>query len=239
MSTLAQIRGRVQRNLDRLQVTTTEDSDVDALINEVIREDICADHNWSSMEAVYTMNVTASTSLYAWPNPDNFKDCAWIKIRYESTDNYVDLTEESSHVLADADYYDETDTDRPVAWARAGNSFRIRPIPDASTYSLRLMVWEYPGYLTADGNSNWLTVNRPKLVIIGATMLASLYWGEPSEAAVWQALYRDELGKAISVDRRVQEKAFGTLLPSMVAGKPVSARPGGAGVSWRIRGAYS
>ena len=193
------------------------------------------------MEAVYTMNVTANASLYAWPNPDNFKDCDWIKIRYESTDEYRELTEESPRVLADADYYAETDTDRPFAWARAGNAFRIRPIPDASTYGLRLKAWEYPGYLVADGNTNWFTVNRPKLVILGTTMLAALYWGEPSEAAVWQALYRDELGKATSVDKRVQERADLTLLPSLVAGKPVSARPGGAGrpVSWRIRGAYS
>lgn len=239
MSTLAQIRGRVQRNLDRLQVTTTEDADVDALINEIIREDICADHLWPSMEAVYTMNVTASVSLYAWPNPDNFKDCDNFKIRYETTDEYVPLLEEDPGVLLDTSRYPETDEDRPRVWAVAGEAFRIRPIPDASTYSLRVKVWEYPGYLTTDGATNWFTVNKPKLVIMGATMLGALYYGEAQDAAAWQALYRDELGKATNTDKRSQLPARPTFKPSLAAGRSLSNVPGSSYWGTRIRGAYS
>lgn len=231
MATLAEIRGRVQRNLDRLQVTTAEDDDVDSLINEVIREDICADHNWASMEAVYTMNVTADTSLYAWPNPDNFKDCDWIKVRYASGEDYHDLTEEGVRVLADTSRYTELSTERPRAWARAGDSFRIRPIPDVSTYGLRLKVWEYPGYLVADGNTNWFTVHKPKLVILGTTMLAAIYWGEGRDAEVWKALYDAELGKATATDKKRLSPSQMTLKPSVVAGRQESGVPGRS--AWR------
>lgn len=226
MATLAQIRGRVQRNLDRLQVTDTEDSDLDALINEIIREDICADHNWASMEAVYTMNVTASTSLYAWPNPDNFKDCEWMKIRSSSTSEYTDLTEEREAVALDASRWTEQTESKPMIWARSGNAFRLRPIPDVSTYQLRLKVWEYPGEMTTDASTNWFTVNQPKLVIIGATYLGTLYYGETQDAQIWQQMYMQELGKAVGVDKKRLSPANPTMKPGVAAGYLESSTPG-------------
>ncbi len=56
---------------------------------------------------------------------------------------------------------------------------------------------------------------------------------------MWLGMYRDELGKAVSVDRKVQAPATLTLKPSLVAGRPTPGISGGSQWYRRIRGDYS
>ena len=236
--TLAQMRAAVQRNLGRVGVTTTEDSDVDRIINQTIREDICADHNWSAMETTTTSETTSDgVGTKTWPSPSTFKDCEWIQVRKDSSSNYRFLDELSERAILDQFGELSTEEGLPYCWARSGTSYHLRPIPDA-TYTLRIKYWAYPADLTSS-DSNFITLYWTKLLEYGATARGLLYYGENEAAAQWMAMYRDELGKAISVDRKIQAPATLTLKPSMVAGRPTPGIASGSAWYRRIRGNYS
>ena len=74
---------------------------------------------------------------------------------------------------------------------------------------------------------------------LGATARGLLYYGENEAAQLWLGMYRDELGKAVSVDRKVQAPATLTLKPSLVAGRPTPGLASGSAWYRRIRGDYS
>lgn len=236
--TLAQMRAAVQRNLGRVGVTSTEDSDVDRIINQTIREDICADHNWSAMETTTTAETTSDgVGAKTWPSASTFKDCEWIQVRKDSSSNYRFLDEISERAAYEAFGELSTEEGLPYCWARTGTGYLLRPIPDA-TYTLRIKYWAYPAELTSS-DSNFVTLYWTKLLEVGATARGLLYYGENETAQLWLGMYRDELGKAVSVDRKVQAPATLTLKPSLVAGRPTPGISGGSQWYRRIRGDYS
>lgn len=226
----------MQRNLGRVGVTTAEDSDVDAWINYVIREDICADHNWAGMEFTRTRTLTASTDTYAFANATVFKDCKWLAIRYASGQDYQLLPEVGLEVLNDHTVFTEQTEGFPRCWARDGNSYVLRPIPD-DTYAVRERVWEYPAEIATgsgnDSSTNFVIDYWPKLLEFGVTARGCLYYGENEAYQLWQQAYVSELGKATSVDKRRLSRANMTLKPSTVAGRPTPGLPG-LGIGTRI-----
>lgn len=221
----------MQANLRRLNITDLERDDLTRFVNQVVREDICADHAWSCMEATVEINTVAGTALYAFPFPDTFKDCEWIGLRVEADTDFKEL-EEDDEVSLVFDRCNETDGE-PVSWARTGKAFRLQPPPDVSTYTLQMKLTKYPDALVDDADTNDLLTYWSKLVEYGVTARACLYWGEsPTDVQVWTGLYRDELGKAVSVDRRAQAAANRTLGISHAAGRRAEKRR--TGVSrWR------
>lgn len=231
MADRANIRDRVQRNLDRVGVSTAENTDVNSWIDEVIREDLCADHNWSFMEASVSITLVSGTGSYAIPNASTHKDISWVQIRETATSDYQDVQEVSEEVIRDQRYFSELSTSYglPKAWARSGANILFRPIPDAA-YDNRIKVWEYPPALASEAATNAFTLYYPKLLIYGVTDYALDYYGETEKRALWTQRYRDELGKAISVDRRILNKSHLTLRPSGSAGRPVA---GLRGFGWR------
>lgn len=224
-TTLGQLRDRVRRNLDRHQITAEESDQITVWANQIIREDVCADHHWASMESMYEIDTTAGVDLYGFPNPDRFKDCLLIWVRTETDGEFRELDEMSERELL-RDYSDST-TGAPRAWSRSGEGFRLRYVPDASTYRLRLRVWEYPLELTEDSHTNSFLQRWSKLIEYGVTARAALYYEEsPQNAQLWTQMYRDELGKAVAVDRRRLSPSTLILKPSSYAGYPASSRRG-------------
>lgn len=210
-------------------MTTTEDSDVDGWINYVIREDICADHNWAGMEFTRTRTLTASDAEYTWQNPTVFKDCQWIAIRYASGQDYQIIPEVGLEVIHDHTVWTEQNEGFPRCWARDGDGYVLRPIPD-DTYALRERVWEYPAEIATgsgnDSSTNFVTLYWPKLLEFGVTARGFLYYDEPELYAQWQQAYETELRKAVSVDRRRMSKSRATMRISTVAGRPSPGLPG-------------
>ena len=233
------MRAAVQRNLGRVGVASTEDTDLNRIINQTIREDICADHNWSGMETLTTSETTADgVGTKTWPTPTTFKDCDWMQIQRSASYDYEPLQELSERAIYDSFSELSTAEGLPIAWARQGTSYLLRPIPDA-TYTLRIKYWAYPAEMTSDSDTNFVTLYWTKLLELGATARGLLYYNDTESAQIWTQLYRDEMGKAISVDRRVQAPSQLTLKPSIAAGKPTSGMSGVRNWGWRIRGAYS
>lgn len=242
--TRGEMRAAVLRNLGRVAASQDEKDDIDRWINQTMREDVCADHLWAGMEQLRTRTTTAGTGTYAYQNATVFKDCAWIALRRTSDDEFVLLTE-ISELEAYTSFSEQTEgRGLPICFARQAESYLLRPIPDLSTYDIREKVWEYPADITigsgGDSSTNFILTSWSKLLEFGTTYRACLQYSESEQAVQWLQLYRDELGKAIAVDRRRLAPANLTLKPSLVAGQETSGLPGGTGL-WnrRIRGAYS
>lgn len=243
--TRGEMRAAVLRNLGRSAATQTEQDDVDRWINQTMREDICADHNWSGMETLSTSETTtAGTGIKTWPSPTTFKDALWLQVLPDASSDYEDLEEVDESVALDRYQFSEQTSarDKPRVWARSGTSYLLRPIPD-DTYTLRIKYLAYPAAITigsgGDSSTNFILDYWSKLLEYGTTARGFLHYEEPEMVAQWTQLYRDELGKAISIDRRVQAPATLVLKPSMAAGKRTPGISGDRAWVTRIRGEYT
>lgn len=218
MSTLAEIRAAVFRNLGRSDLATEHADRVDQVINDVIRERICRDHNWGSMEAAWTRNTVADTELYSFPDPDNFKDCERILVRQTSTDRWRVLDEATENQIRFMEPYSPTGL--PRVWSRRADSFRLKPTPDVSTYQMMLLGWRLPGDMASDGSTNWATIRYPSLVEQLATADAFEMYGESQRSAALYQAAASALQRAIVDDKRRSIPAVTTISPSMAMGRP-------------------
>jgi hypothetical protein len=233
LSTLATIRTAILANLDRSGVGATEKTTVDSWINQVIREDLCSDHDWSFLEKTEDVTTVDGTDVYEFLPPANseeFKDCRFLRIRRDATSDFVRLTELGE--LALFENYTEQTKGYPLAWARTystdatpADAFRLRLVPDAA-YLIRVHYWAYPAVLTADGDTNPLLTRQRKLLELGVTARALLHYGEDAKAQLWIQLWDREYAKAINNDRRRMAVSNGTFRISTVAGRPAAGRRG-------------
>ena len=222
MATLAELRSRVLANLDRSDANSTEQGYVTDWINQFIREDLCQKHNWDFMEHVEDVSTTDGVDEYAFPDSgsgDRFKDCRWIRFRTKSDEDFWEIEEVPVRALYQG--FTEQTRGQPVCWARVGeNKFKVRFIPDASTYEFRIHVWEYPAALTSDGDSNTLTNSYTRLVEFGATARGFLHYGEFNSASYWSSAVANERDNAIKVDWKRLAPSQRTFKPSTAAGRP-------------------
>jgi len=233
VATLAQLRTRVLDNLDRGGAASTEQGYVDNWINEAIREDICAEHNFDFMEHQETVASVDGQEDYSFPDSSSgelFKDCRFIYFRKTSSDDYWELPELDLRTLLQ-NFTAQTEG-IPSAWARIGeNKFRVRLIPDASTYTFLCLTYEYPAALSADGDTNTLTVSYPRLVEFGGTARGFLRCGELQSAQYWASMFANERERAIRNDKIRLAPNQRTLKLSTAAGRP---SPGlRNGIRWR------
>ena len=133
--------------------------------------------------------------------------------------------------LVDPMRFTEQTTNMPRVWARDGDSYVLRPIPD-DTYAVRERVYEYPSSLSGDSSTNFATLYLPKLVEIAATRYGYMYYGEAESFQLWSQLYSAELAKAVGVDRRRLSPSRPTMKPGTGAGALESGYPSGYGSSY-------
>ena len=238
MPNLGELRARILRNLDRANAPTTEQSDVDAWIGQVIREDICTAHNWDFMGHEEAVSSVDGTDKYDFPDSGDgslFKDCRFIRFRTAATEDYRELEEWGEKALYQN--FTELTKGEPQAWARVSpDKFMVRPIPDGA-YTFKVHIWEYPAALSGDSSSNTLTDYYARLVEYGTTARALLYYGEIQAAQVWTQMFQIEKARAINSDKVRLSPYDRTLKPSLAAGRPITGlRRGGfrrpAAYSW-------
>lgn len=222
MATYAEIRSRVARDLQRVGLSTTQTTDVGTWINQTIREDICLEYNWPFMFTEQADSTVAHQSDYTPSNASTrLKEIFWVRFRESTSDEWRELDEISVRELINA-YGELTNSESiPSAWAMVdGDTIRLRPIPDASTYYLQFAEALYPADLSADADTNWLTLWKPRLVEIATCRRGALYFGETTRFQMWDAWYQQELAKAIRFDRIAAGRAYATLNQSFAAGAP-------------------
>lgn len=221
VATLAQLRDRVLANLDREDASAAEQARVTDYINELIREDLAQLHNWAFMEHEEDITSVDGQEDYAFPDTGSgelFKDCRFLRFRTTSTEEFRELTEIPVRVL-NQNFQTQVEG-QPTVFARVGNSFRVRSVPDASTYTFRVSVWEYPAALSADEDTNDFTLYYPRLIEFGATARGFLHYGELQAAGYWSSSFANERDRAIKIDRQRLAPNERTLVPSTAAGRP-------------------
>lgn len=223
MATLATLRSAILRNLDRTGATATEIADVTAWINQFIREIACADHNWPFMRTeTATLDTVADQDEYSFPETatGRFKDCDEIYFREASTDEWRPLLETTEKAMLR--HFSSQDEGPAQAWAMSGaRTFRVAPIPD-QIYSncFRIFTWEYPADLSADGDSNELTLYHSQMIEWAVTARGFLHYGESEQSAQWAQRAEREYSRVLLAERRTGAPSRRTLRISLAAGRP-------------------
>lgn len=215
------------RNLGRAGVTTDETADCNRWINQTIRNRICTRHNWSGMEVTFDTSITIvdGTDNYAWPTPTRHKDTLWIEMREDSSSEWKRLKEEDQDVLFDASNYSNLTEGFPTAWARVGDKFYLRGIPDAA-YLIRIKQVLFPADLSSNSDTNFVTLYWSDALEAGATAKGFLYYADAEMAAQWDAKFEQLLQEAIVIDRQNQTATPRVLRPSLRAGRKESGKKG-------------
>jgi hypothetical protein len=199
MASLSGIRERVIVNTLRQDAAADEESSVNTWINQYIREDLCAVHNWASMFTRQTVYLTADVALYAWPEPTVWKTALHMGIRSSTSDPFTKLDEISfSQALYGAS---RVQTGYPKYWCKRGDGFMVIPTPDVSTYQIEVIGFKYPYDLVADADTNDFTTRYARVVEAGATARGWLQYGEDAKAQLWLQLEEKWRRQALMVDK--------------------------------------
>lgn len=224
MATLAELRTRVLAMLDREGISTsaTGYGQVSNWINDTIREVFCSRHNWPSMEKAYVRATTAGSADLSLPDALT-KDVAMLLLRETPTSDWVPL-DEMTDQQARYEFRDSALEGLPSAWFRFGESIRLRPIPDSSTYRLRMVCWSYPSDLVNDADENTFTIRFPRAVSLWATVFGLEFYGELDAALKMRQVAEAELAMLVREDQNRTRPRNNVVTPSRASGVPAGPR---------------
>ena len=224
MSTYSTLQTRVQRRVIDLPSTVT--AEIPALINEAIR-DIQGQHNFRIMEAESgpTTTTTSRTLLAApsdWKAPRGnpylrfndgttrfmkFVTDRWSVEREFGTDTTRDIGE--PEFILEAEPSDDDGT----------RNFEVWPLSDSGSdysdgeYRILIPYWKYIPDLSADGDSNWFTVNATRYVVEEATAQAFFLDFDEERGALWLEKAAKERRLVIQAEKKRKLGAIDTFVP--------------------------
>lgn len=235
MATYKELQDRVLRRVvDAPSSVTTE---VPTLVNAAIRK-LEVVHNFRVMQAVASFTTTEATrSLGAIPsdwkepreqppylvdNDGNAIELKWLPTRADVLRQFSDSnSDDAGQPLAL--FVGREDED-------GAGSIEVYPLPDGASdyadgdYRVKVPYWRYLPDLSADGDSNWFTVNAAEFIVADATAEAFyLDWDEKRaqmwEQRAWGPLYaaRGLIGgfaaRVLKLDKHGRLAATNTLIP--------------------------
>jgi len=212
MATFAQIKTRVERRVIDLPAAVL--AEVGDLVNEALTE-LQTTHSFKVMEAETDTLITDTTTHNLALVPDAFKEFRGKPYLIPSVGRTIPLVYATSR-RAVLRSFNDTDTGPPAALLDAepdddGVRFlEIWPLSDvnsdytgadAGEYRIRAPYYRFLPELSADGASNWFTVNAAQWLITRATAEAfALDWNE-ERYAVWLQKANVELRKVVLRDK--------------------------------------
>jgi len=134
------------------------------------------------MLKVSTANTTAGDSTVGLPS-----DFLAMKELHINTTPVATLTFQTpSAFFSNARV---TDSGLPVNYTMIGSEFQFAPIPD-TTYSLRMIYYFKPDYLSDTNTSNLFLANCPDLLLYGSLAEAEPYLMNDERINTWASLYQ-------------------------------------------------
>lgn len=218
MATLAELRSQILRRLNKSGAGTNEQADLDDLIHSVIREDICADHQWSYTQDVGNISLSANAREYPIPDADTelFHNLHFLQITSSGTDWYTLEGPLEYQTVYEAT--DENQTAEPEIYAiYQGDKVIFSPIPD-KTYQVRVHYWKYPARL-GDADSNFLTRKYPELLVYGVCARFAAYYGDSAKAGLYENIFQAEKARVIQKDRVARAPTNRVFRQSAAAGQ--------------------
>jgi hypothetical protein len=222
LTTLALIRARVEVAL--IDLPTAVSDAVDKLIN-VAHRDLQDRHNFWVMRATedYT-TVLETRSLGA--TPDDFKEFRDVPFwTYDEDGKAKEMTTVVSQ-RGPLGAINEDDTGYPLLLAQSepsstlgASNMHVYPLPDGLSdyddgeYRITMPYWKYLPALTADGSTDWFTVNAEEYIYKRALAEGfALDWDEEREA-LWLQKAENEFKKIVKKDRMRKLVGMNTLVP--------------------------
>lgn len=91
----------------------------------------------------------------------------------------------------------------PTEYTVMGQEFRFAPIPDG-TYTLEMLYYAAPPYLSNTNPSNVFLANAPDLLLYGALAEAEPYLMNDERVQLWAAMYQRSLDSLNNADDRAE-----------------------------------
>lgn len=220
MGTFASIKARVATRI--IDLPTAVSAEVGTLVNEAIRS-LETDHNFKVMETETTINTTLSTRGLG-AVPADFKEYRGDPYILRFSGSTKDLVH-SPQVQDVLDLLTNVSTGEPSvlfdpAPDDAGvRTWHIYPLPDGLSdfvggeYRVHIPYWRYLPDLTADGGTNWFTVNAEEYIVSKATANGFAIDWDADREVLWAQKAENEKGKIIKRDKMYALSKVDTWVP--------------------------
>jgi len=176
ISTYSELKTAVANWLDR--------SDLDDRIPEFIALAEARhrrDFKIRRMETRVTANTIADTEFYTLP--DNYVAMRNIQLNTDTKTALEYLTPEQMDRVRGG-----SSTGKPKAYSIMGNTFQLRPIPDA-IYEIEMLYYKYFTGLSDSNTTNDMLTYHPDLYLYGALVEAEPYLNNDKRIQTWAGFY--------------------------------------------------
>jgi len=146
------------------------------------------------METRVTANTIADTEFYTLP--DNYVAMRNIQLNTDPKTSLEYLTpEQMDRVRAGST------TGKPKAYSIMGNTFQLRPIPDA-IYEIEILYYKYFTALSDSNTTNDMLTYHPDLYLYGALVEAEPYLNNDKRIQTWAGFYDRAKNDLITTNER-------------------------------------
>lgn len=199
--TFLEVQTQVKNYLNR----TDLDSQIIIWINQAMREAERGVVVLDGQEAVINWNhmkkrqTTDSDEVYITV-VSNLKSMRWLKIYHDG--QYYDLDKYDAETALSLYPHSGTEEDRPAIYAvmEEQGEIMVRPDPDQS-YSYDIGFYQYTTALSANGDTNWWTLNAENVLVYGALLQSAAYIGHDERIPLWEKEYEKQIKKAALAQR--------------------------------------
>lgn len=221
MANFLELQTEVRENLIDLPTVVT--NSVPTLVKRAV-ERLHKKHNFKVMEAEQSYTtVLATRSIGAVPA--DFRENRGAPYRISDVDGHttplVMAPERTSIIGA----YTEDDEGAPAALLDAIPSglnvrnYHVFPLPDGNSdysdgeYRIVVPYWKTLPVLSANGDTNWFTINADEWIVYTATAYGFIKDWDEERGVYWKQLATEVLGEVIKQDKKYRLSQVDTLVP--------------------------
>ncbi len=225
MATYLAIRTRVLRRL--IDVPASVTAEVPELVQEAHRE-IMERHNFKAMETeTAQLSTTLATRVLAAVPVADWKEHRGkpYMVRFDGTTKKLILAVNRAAVLTAFTLDDPDDDGEPQVISLSEpdddglHNFEVWPYPDGNSdwsdgeYRIVVPYYRFLATLSADGNTDWITVNAARWLVEKAAAEGFFLDWDEERGAVWDAKAERSLRLAVNRDKRLRWSGMETLVP--------------------------
>lgn len=228
------LQTEVERNV--IDLPTAVQNGVPTFINRAMKA-LQRRHNFKVMEAETSYTTTAGSHILSATMPTRFKefrdqpfyvtddDSTWYEMEYAPNMTAIrrrmtDEAEGAPEFLLEG----EPSTDDYVS------ALEVYPLPDDNSdwddgeYRIYVPYWAYVADLSAEGDSNWFTVNAQDWLIFKATAEAFFTDWDENRASIWEQRAANMFNDIIMLDKRYRLGGVRELVPHWQGAKKAFVR---------------
>jgi hypothetical protein len=208
----ATLADTVNRDDLSADVTTFSPAQIDGMIKRAIaygtatiQRDILSRGGHKSMETVNNaLTTTSGSETVTLPS-----DFGSVRAFMLTTNPYAVLEFVDPTTLFTQ--YPSTTTGKPEKYTIIGaGTVYLRPIPDSSTYGIRLVYYAHIPVLSSSQTTNWLLTSHPDIYVAAGMVELCIYLENDDRLQFWKGYYDQKLNDLMGDDRNTRWSAVPT-----------------------------